>query len=346
MWSILSINIVVIGMNKVAELPLVSPIYSTYHNQGLGSAVIVNNPSIRNWYMNQVMILTCNRKFLSGFTTPQINITGSSWRDNPYLDKIYFPMRFLNGYINPLIRNLIDSGYYVCFEGVDDYYVKGKSWYKERHFSHDGAICGYNREEKTYCIYAYDSNWIYRKFWTPQASFHAGRKALFQQGQYGYIIGIKPKKDVVVFSADAACRKIAEYLDSDLDKYPMKGEGNVFGIVVHDYIAKYVGKLFDGSIPYEKMDRRVFRLIWEHKKAMGERIGHIENALNLKCDISKRYDSLIVEADTMRMLYASHHMKQRNSVLPIIQKKLLALKETETQLLTELLKKSGGVQTQ
>ena len=59
---------------KKIELPLVEPLYSTYHYQGPGTATLVNNPSIRNWYLNQVMILTCTRKFLNGFTTPQIRM--------------------------------------------------------------------------------------------------------------------------------------------------------------------------------------------------------------------------------------------------------------------------------
>lgn len=112
------------------------------------------------------------------------------------------------------------------------------------------------------------------------------------------------------------------------------------GIVVHDYIAKYVGKLYDGSIPYEKIDRRVFRMIWEHKKVMLERIALIEDALSLDHAISENYRSVVREADNCRMLYAAHHMKQRNAVLPIIQKKLLSLKAKEQELLTEVLEKS------
>ena len=166
---------------------------------------------------------------------------------------------------------------------------------------------------------------------------------MFRQGVYGSICGIKPKNDMVEFSAETACRKIAEYLDSSIEKYPEGGEGNVFGIVVHEYIAKYVGKLLDGSIPYERMDRRVFRLIWEHKKAMLERIECIEKALELKPDISEKYAPLVAEADTMRMLYASHRMRRRDSLLPIIQNKLLALKEKEQHLLEELLEKTGGI---
>ena len=324
------------------ELPLIEPVYSTYHNQGAGSAILVHNPSIRNWYLNQVLILTCNRKFLKGFTTPEISIVEGAWNANPYLEKKWFGLQFLRGHVHYVIRNLLEAGYYVTFNGIDDYYVEGKSWYRQRHFPHDGCICGYDPEDDTYCIYAYDQNWIYRKFKTPKKCWEAGRKAMFKVGCYGNICGLKPKGDKVVFSPETARKKLAEYLDSDFEKYPEDGEGPVYGIVVHDYIAKYVGKLYDGSIPYEKMDRRVFRLIWEHKKVMLERIRRIEEALSLGGDVGDRYEAVVKDADMLRMLYASHHMKRRDSVLPVIQKKLLSLKACEQALLTELLANSEG----
>ena len=135
---------------KKIELPLAEPLYSTYHYQGPGTATLVNNPSIRNWYLNQVMILTCTNKFLNGFTTPEISMAESSWSDNPFFDKKWYAMQFLEGHTHFVIRKLLDAGYYVCFNGIDDYYVEGKSWYHERHFNHDGCICGYNQENKTY----------------------------------------------------------------------------------------------------------------------------------------------------------------------------------------------------
>ena len=327
--------------NKV-ELPLIEPIYSAYHNQGTGSAIIVNNPSIRNWYMNQVMILTCTRKFLNGFTTPEINIAESHWNTNPHLDRKWYAMQFLEGHVHFVIRKFLDAGYYVYFNGIDDYYVEGKSWYHQRHFKHDGCICGYDQTNKTYCIYSYDQNWIYKKFWTTQKSFDNGRKAQFKISPTGGICGIRPKQDQVVFSHDTAIKKIAEYLDSNIDKYPEAAEGTVSGIIVHDYIAKYIGMLYDGSIPYENTDRRVFRVIWEHKKAMLERIKLIEDSLSFDHSISEAYTSVVSESDNCRMLYASHNIKQRNSLLTIIQKKLLALKEAEKTLLEKLIEKTKG----
>lgn len=329
-------------MNKYVELPLVTPLYETYHNQGSSTAIIANNPSIKNWYLNNAVNLYCNRKFLSGYTSPEIEIQDSSWSSNPYIEKRWFPMQYLNGHINSVIKNLLDDGYYVYFFGVDDYYVKGKSWYKEKHFNHDGMICGYNREDRTFCIYAYDSNWKYQKFWTPQIAFDAGRRAMFKKGDYGSINALKPKNDSVRFSATIALKKIEEYLNSNMDKYPEDEEGFVYGIVVYDYIVKYLNKLLDGSIPYERMDRRIFRLIWEHKKVMLERIQCIEKSRELGNEISMLYAPLVSIADDMRMMYASYHRRRRDSILTVINSKLLLLKEKERALLEELLKRTQG----
>lgn len=325
-------------MNKYVELPLVEPLYRTYHD-GIITACLNANPSIRNWFLSNTIILTCGRAFLSGGTSPGIRVENYS-RDNPFLETKMISMKLLKGCVNQVIRNLIDDGYYVYFTGVDDYYIDGKSWYKERHFNHDGTICGYNQSNKTFCIYAYDSRWIYQKFWTPQKSFNKGREAMFKKGIYGYLCAIKPKLVKVEFSIETALQGIMDYLDSDIVKYPEDGEGNVRGIVVQEYIAKYIDKLFDGSIPYSRMDRRVLRLIWEHKKVMLERIEKIEQDLQLNTEISEKYRSLVSEADAIRMLYASHHMKRRDFVLPIIKKKLLKLKDAEKELLTMLVDKA------
>ena len=326
-------------VNKFAELPLIEPLYRTHHN-AIFTACLNSNPSIRNWFLSNTMILTCNRKFLTGFTSPEILVENYSY-NNPFLETKCIPTKFLKGSVNYVIRNMIDQGYYVYFMGVDDYYIDGKSWYKKRHFNHDGTICGYNQSNKTFCIYAYNSNWILEKFWTPQKSFNKGLEAITKKGVYSSLCAIKPKQDIVEFSVKTALKGILDYLDSDIIKYPETGEGNVRGIVVHEYIAKYIDKLFDGSIPYERMDRRVFRLIWEHKKVMFERIEKIEQSLQLSNDVSGKYKHLVKEADTMRMLYASHDMKRRDSVLPIIKKKLLSLVDKEKELLTLLVDKAG-----
>ncbi len=328
-------------MNKIVELPLAEPMYSTYQFQGPGTAAAPENPSARNWILNEAVQLSCDKSFLSGRMTPFINVEKSAWHDNPFFERISYPFLHTGGYINPVIRNLLDHGYYVCFGGVDDYYIKGKSWYHQRHFWHDGMICGYDREKSAYCIYAYDSSWIYRKFWTPQRCFDRAREAVRKAGGYGEVCGIRIKPDQVEFSPKAVYEKLRDYLDSSFDKYPVDGRGTARGSIVQAYLAMYIGKLCDGSVPYDRMDNRVMRMLWEHKKVMQERIRKAEEALALGTAYSQAYQRIVSDANALRMLYASHRVKRRDAVLPTIQKGLLRLKGDEECILTDFTNRLG-----
>lgn len=325
---------------KKMELPIVEPIYSTFHNQ-CGTAIIHSNPSIRNWYLNESLMLKCSRRFLSGYSAPEVDIDNSALYRSPCFERLWFDIRFLQGYVNPMIRNMIDQGYYAFIDGIDDYYIEGKTWYKQRHLIHDGLICGYDQENKTYTIYAYDSNWVCRKFNTSQQGFNAGRRSA-AKSKNGGICAIKPKPDIIEFDPNRVIQNISEYLDSSLDKYPVSGEGDIYGIVVHDYIAMYLDKLIDGSVPYERMDYRVFRMIWEQKKLMLERLIKFEEFLNWGNEASEKYKKVVNDADSIRMLYASHHMKRRDSLLPVIKKKLMILKDEEYEILEKCVGKAKG----
>lgn len=327
-------------MKKKLELPLVTPIFGTYHYQGNGCAIIASNPSIRNWYLNEAVMLSCTKKFLKGYTTPEIGIAKSSVHDNPHLERYWYGMRFFNGYINTFIRELLDNGYYVCFGGIDDYYIEGKTWYKQRHFEHDGMICGYDQEKKTYSIYAYDVNWVYKKFTTSQKAFNQGRLAKERKGEYGHLFAIKPLDTVVEFDPETALNKIEQYIKSNLKTYPKNSEETAYGAVVQDYIVMYIDKLIDGSVSHEHMDYRVFRVIWEHKKAMLERIQKIEITLNMDTKASDTYKSIVRDSDSMRMMYAAHHLKERSSILPIIKDKLISVKNREKRILSAFIKKA------
>ena len=328
-------------MKKKVELPLVDPIYSTYHILACVAASLYNNQSIRNWYLNGIIDLCCERGFLSGFTTPRLSLVGATFHSNPYIERVWYPMKYAKGYINPIIRELLDHGYYVYFHGVDDYYLENKSFYQTRHFNHDGMICGYDQNEKTYTLYAYDSNWVLRSFPVKQESFDKGRRSMYKQGAYGNIFGFKPKNDLISFDPKIALGSIVNYLDSDLKKYPTYGDGQVQGIVVHDYLAMYMDQLFSGAIPYERTDWRIFRLIWEQKKVLAEIISNIEKTTTPFATIGGQYQQIVDEANAIRSMFASHIIKRRDSVLPIIKTKLFSLKNNEQQLLFQLLKKCG-----
>lgn len=329
-------------MNKKVELPIIAPIYNTYNFQGIGGAIISKNPSIRNWYLNQIMILDCSKKFLNGYTSPEIGIISSSWKDNPYVEKKYISMEFLCGRTNSVIKEMIDKGYYVVFDGIDDYYINGKSFYKKRHFSHDGLICGYDTSLKTFSILAYDSNWIFNLFKTSQNSFSRGRKSMAKQNIYGNLCGIKVTDDIVELNPAEIYNKLTAYINPKSITYPPGIGDHVCGTDVHDYIIMYIDKLCNGQISYERIDWRIFRLIWEHKLVMFERIQSVEDKLNMDNKSSQDYMKIVADADSIRMMYALYCTKRHDSVLPIITKKLIQIKESELQIIEKFLKKLGG----
>lgn len=324
-------------MDKTLELPITVPLFSTYHSQGEGGAVLYNNKSLFNWYYNEAILLECNRKFISGFTKPEITVCKSNWFDNPYLEKKWFETKYTGKYTNEIIRAYLNDGYYILFGDVDDYYINGKSFYHKRHFPHDGMICGYDQTQKTFTIFAYNSNWIYTIFKTPQQCFTNGRVACAKNERFGTYYAIQPRGEQVVFDPEKIFNKIREYIDCSLEKYPVDGNGFVYGSAVHDYIAMYLDKLADGSIPYERMDWRIMRLIWEHKKVMYDRIKLTEGTFELPHISSEKYRKVVTESDNLRMIYASYHLKRKDCLLSVMKNLLMSIKTTEIEVLSDFL---------
>lgn len=324
---------------KQIELPLTDPPFSTLHHQAAVAGILTQNPSIRNFYLNQAVRLICSRRFLHGYTSPVVSVLKTDFQANPYIEKTHYAMRFLGKKIHHVIQKLLEHEYYVFYTGVDDYYVPGKSWYHERHFPHNGLICGFDKTEKTYSLYAYDKDWICTRFQTTQNGFERGRRAAMREEAFGSVWGMRAKPEEVPLHLNEVYQNITLHLNSPLSSYPLDDERDVYGLAVHDFIGMYLDKLADESIPYDRMDRRVFRMVWEHKKLMYERLVRVEEALELPPECSTAYQSAVEDANTMRMLYASHHMKRRDALLPVIKKKLLDVKDREERILTEFAKK-------
>ena len=232
---------------------------------------------------------------------------------------------------------MLDDGFYVAFSGVDDYYIKGKSWYKEQHFNHDGLILGYDDEKETFSIAAYDQRWIFTVFETPQACFVEAMTTMCDKGTYGALHALKVKSDVQELNLEAICNDLKKYLTSNIAKYPLDNPDVAWGIVVYDYICMYLDKLADGSISHERRDRRVFRLIWEHKKCMLGRIKAVENHCGWDDSLSKKYEEVVKLSDKARFIYSKFVIKYSNTNLEKIQLLLIKMKRLELALLGEFL---------
>ena len=320
--------------NHSIELPLVEPLYSTYHNQGISSAVIHDNLSIENWFLNEIMQLSCNTDFLKGFTTPNLVVIDANYESNPHLEQIRIPFKHLAYYSNRIIKSFLRDRYFVVFYGLDDYYLPGKTWYREEHFPHDGLISGYDDIEKTYTLFAYDYSWIYRTFKVHFSDFDKSKRSMVSEGTDGYICAVRPFPFQPEFDPDVAKSNIQKYLACSIDEHGPNNSNHVFGIIVHDYLKKYLDRLSDGSISIKSMDWRIFRLIWEHKKVMLRRLDAIKNDLHVSDTVCQQYFQAVKLSDDARMMYARYRIRPKNELADMLKSKLDEITEIEKRTLT------------
>ncbi len=321
-------------MGKV-ELPVEEPMYSTYHWLSNAGIPAKQNPTSDNWYYNNTVNWQCTRAFLRGLTTPKISVeVGSLWQI-PFFDKGGVSTRFARYCSVQLIKTMLDEGYYVAFAGIDDFYIKGKSFYQERHFSHDGMITGYDDENFT--MAAYDQRWIFRTFQTPQSGFVEGLEAMCAQGEFAGITAVKAKDDEQILDLNQIRDQLKKYLKADLEEYPVDCAETAKGMIVYDYICMYLDKLNDGSIPYERKDRRIFRMIWEHKKCMLKRIAAVEKECGWSSTLSDAYEEVVNKANKARMIYAKFVLKFSSADLEKLQVLLMQMKAYEGNVLNDFL---------
>ena len=329
-------------MRKI-QLPFVEPMYSTYHWMASSGIPAKQNETSDNWFYNNTVEWKCTRKFLQGLTTPEITLHKGNIKSMPsLLERAGISTRFVRDCALDLIKTMLEDGYYVAFSCVDDYYIEGKSWYQERHFDHDGLIVGYDDDNRTLAIAAYDQRWIFTVFNTPQDGFMKGLKASCERSSYGSIYAVKAKDEAQELDLMMIYNAVKEYLSSNIEEYPLTDMEPVNGIAVYDYISMYLDKLADGSVPYESKDKRIFRFIWEHKKCMLGRLRAIEEKCRWGNLFSTVYSEVVVLADKMRFIYSKFVIRYSIKDLENIQICLMKMKELEYKLLNMFVGKLSG----
>jgi hypothetical protein len=288
----------------------------TYHNQACVGVVAMKSPGGMNWYLNNAIQVSLEKKFLSGYTTPLLKIEGCLVTDVSVIEYEVFNLKYFQGAIIDAIVRMIDCGKYVMFHSADDFYIKGKSWYGVRHLRHDGMVVGYDLEERTFTVLAYDSTWIFRSFSVPMYCFieaYASSPGLMPSGR---LTAMAPLKKEVPLDIDKSLLGVSEYLDSDMEKYPMVEDGLlVQGVVTLEYLAEYLERLRDGRIPYDRMDRRIIRLLLDHKSLMQKRLEIISKVLELSIDFGNQYREIVSIVEAMLFQYKKFELRPNMYIL-------------------------------
>ncbi len=326
-------------MPDSVQLPFCVPVFATTQGAAAPGLALANEPSAYNYLLNQNITLRCTRKFIRGFSSPEVCVDKLPLGCFSNIYRYAASFRLIHQCYKQIIKDMLNQGFYVYYYGVDDFYLPGKSWYGTRHMHHDGIICGYDDTDNTYSIAAYDINWVFNLIRIPQECFDTALKSSISELRYGAITAYKVKNEEIKLDPAMILKGLKEYIALDFDKYSIDEDGPVRGIAVHDFLAYYINKLKDGSIPSEKMDWRALRPVWEQKKCMYDRIRAVEDNYAWEHSLSDSYRPIVENANRVRAMYAVCHKTQKLSLLEGIANGLLEIKKKEKEILEILIKK-------
>lgn len=301
--------------------------FSSYNYSGCANIVADANPMSNNWYYNNSISICCDEESGVMPYSPNVKISGLKMEDFSFVDLVAIPNSFIVNCAFELIYSMLQNGYYVYFDGVDDYYIEGKTNYHIRHSEHDGMITGYDAEHERFSVAAYSLNNKFECFYTPANSISIGINSILDKGWNGTITAAKPMPYIIELDIKRIKEQLIQYCDVSYKPKPFVSQG----IAICECIVEYLNSC-------EYVDIRQFRMLWEHKKCMLDRIFAIENALKLTPDYSNKYKEVPDVSRRIMLLCEKYNMTSDRSIIPRIIENMREIKQTEHAVLHKLIK--------
>lgn len=326
-------------MGKCVDLPISQPMFYTYGFQAITTAVFDVNPTMRNWAMNSLIFLRCNPDFLVGLSSsPEVFMSRSGYNDCPYIERTTVSLKFIGSKFQDVIHAMLDDECYVYYSNIDNSVIRKKYPYHGSLYLQSGVICGYNDDEKSYCLLSRNKNQEMEIIKIPQKWLELGRKKSEESGECGFLCAMRPKTVSIELNVDEIYRNLKEYTEADFDKYPpFTASAKVYGSVVHDYLGMYLNYLLEQIIPFKDVDREAFRQLWEHKKCMLERLITVEDKLKMDHRASNQYTDVVKNASLLMKQYDTFCKNKEYRLLLKVREQLLSMKDMEQQILRQFI---------
>lgn len=325
---------------KEVYLPICVPKFSTYNYLAAAGIVGQQHPQCEEWYVSNCIQVQCS-KFVE---SQELNLTihiGQIF-DMPFLDIIEHRQSYVLNNLFDYIRNSINNGYYLYFTNADDFFIKNKSYYNNSHFHHDGLITGFNDIDYTYCISAYNSNFVFSNFICDQLSFaegyNYGYRMSYETGRIPNMYEVKPNLNIVLPELDRNKIKheLLLYANPSLSNELIEDEHTAFGINVYKEIQSYLNYLINLDNKTKIIDKRLFRLLFEHKKNVGDAISIVTSGIPSKELLCDEYKQIIRTFQSWHLHYAKVIRTGNMKQLSIIIEALPSIIEKEISVINKI----------
>ena len=292
-------------------LPLVFPPIETYQGSSFILGILLANPNYSDIQYNGYINLQYNKE-AENFSWLAVSFTDSTWDD--YRVKglaemnLYDIAHFTKSSLVSFFRERLDQGCYLLLYDVDEYYLSNGEKYKTEHFNHDTYIYGYS--DDSFLVLAYKNEHLERlvikneevieSLFSEQARKNDDQRRHFSSFRLVINKGIK-------LDADIIRRSIKEFYEPDSEENEKRECAR--GIGVYDKIIFCL----KGIKENEHVDMRAFKVIWEQKELMVNRIK--KTFPELSSDCSNSMQSICDKIKLIfRIVMKYNHSMRKNSI--------------------------------
>lgn len=236
-----------------------------------------------------------------------------------------------DSFVESVIK-MLNMGYY--FYGViNEFYVPCRSATRKKYFLHDFLVNGYDINEKCFIIYGYGERKIYQKTTISFEDFEKGIKSVHQGEEL--LCFFKMKENVTYnFDLKRVYNNMLDYLHScntTCNAEVNEKDSKIYGINVY---TKLYNEL-KGNTEY--LDLRWFRILWEHKKCMKERISLLKSyGVKIVREVEKEYSRIVDNHEILFRMAIKYTITRDVKLLTSICDSLLKNKVEEEELLYDI----------
>lgn len=240
------------------------PLIRTNQGSAYIQAIIMAHENISNIMLINYTNLYC--KFEDNYKNIEIEFKNSDWEYyrsvglaemNLFHRKFLVPEKFAD-----FLKERIDQNNYLLLYSVDEFYLPYTQYYLNKHYRHDTYIYGYMDDD------FYIMGYLNDVLQTIKVNQEDISKAFFSSylGDNTTFSTFRINENVHVnYNIDMVLDGLKEYMYEggvDEEKQLATGTG------VYDIIDRYLEHFIDSHSSQEKIDIKLFRTIWEHKKML------------------------------------------------------------------------------
>lgn len=250
------------------------PPIETYQSSSFILGIVLANDNIKNAYFNNYINLSCNNT--SDIWNMNLRFVNDLWEDYRVAGLAEMDMYHLKNIakenLADFIKERIDQGNYLLLYYIDEYYLSYTENYMKKHIIHDTYIYGYSTD--LLYIMAYKDN----KLQTCEILMEeivSGMYAYMDVNKDANFCSFRPFHAKYV---EIDCVKIKNEIRNYVKGYQLNSDGIISGVETYDILINCLRAKIE-SYEHNKLDLRVFRLLWEHKKVL---IDHIKEIIKIK----------------------------------------------------------------